>query len=513
MKKEKKSRINNSMGRLIFVELSVLLQLVWLVGLMVRLNKYSSIITLVTELLALLVVLRIYVTNNNSAFKIVWIMLILVFPVMGVCLFLMFGRPNVTKGKRRRLEEIDASLDDNLKQDRNVYENLKGEDQAVANQAYYIHEYGRYPIYQNTDIEFYNDAADGLEAQKEAMRNAGKFIFMEYHAIEDKESFGEIKEILRQKVKEGVEVRLIYDDVGSIGFINQQFNKKMKADGIQCRVFNPILPVLNIFMNNRDHRKITVIDGKIGFTGGYNLANEYFNITHPYGHWKDSGIKLTGDAVNSLTCMFLEMWNVIDNTDKDYSGYLQKYEFKSCDAGYVAPYADCPLDGERVGENVYMNIVKNAKRYVYFTTPYLIITDEMQKELSLAAKRGVDVRIITPGIPDKKLVYQVTRSYYPGLVKNGVRIYEYTPGFIHAKQCICDDEVATVGTINLDFRSLYFHFENGTYLYKCSAINNIKEDFDNTFPLCAEVTEKYKNGRSAVLRVWHCILRLFAPLL
>jgi cardiolipin synthase len=278
-------------------------------------------------------------------------------------------------------------------------------------------------------------------------------------------------------------------------------------------VFNPIVPALNIFMNNRDHRKITVIDGEIGFTGGYNLADEYFNITHPYGHWKDSGIKLTGDAVNSLTCMFLEMWNVIDNTDKDYGSYLPKYDFKASDKGYVAPYADCPLDGEAVGENVYMNIVKNAKRYVYFTTPYLIITDEMQRELSQAAKRGVDVRIITPGIPDKKLVYQVTRSYYAGLVKNGVRIYEYTPGFIHAKQCICDDEVATVGTINLDFRSLYFHFENGTYLYKCSAIGDIKKDFDDTFPICTEVTDKYKNGRSAVLRIWQCILRLFAPLL
>jgi cardiolipin synthase len=336
---------------------------------------------------------------------------------------------------------------------------------------------------------------------------------MEYHAIEDKESFGGIKEILIQKAKEGVEVRIIYDDVGSIGFINPKFIKNMETYGIHCRVFNPIVPALNIFMNNRDHRKITVIDGEIGFTGGYNLADEYFNITHPYGHWKDSGIKLTGDAVNSLTCMFLEMWNVIDNTDKDYGSYLPKYDFKAYDKGYVAPYADCPLDGEAVGENVYMNIVKNAKRYVYFTTPYLIITDEMQRELSQAAKRGVDVRIITPGIPDKKLVYQVTRSYYAGLVKNGVRIYEYTPGFIHAKQCICDDEVATVGTINLDFRSLYFHFENGTYLYKCSAIGDIKKDFDDTFPICTEVTDKYKNGRSAVLRIWQCILRLFAPLL
>jgi cardiolipin synthase len=287
----------------------------------------------------------------------------------------------------------------------------------------------------------------------------------------------------------------------------------MKAEGIQCRVFNPIVPLLNIFMNNRDHRKITVIDGKVGFTGGYNLANEYFNITHPYGQWKDTGIKLTGDAVNSLTCMFLEMWNVFPDTDKNFENYFPQVTFHSKEQGYVAPYGDCPLDGEPVGENVYMNIIKNAKNYVYFTTPYLIISDEMQRELSQAAKRGVDVRIITPGIPDKKVVYQVTRSYYAGLVKNGVRIYEYTPGFIHAKQCVCDDEVATVGTINLDYRSLYFHFENGTFLYQCSAVGHIKKDFDDLFPVCCEVTEKYKTGRFSILKMWQCILRLFAPLL
>lgn len=513
MRTEEKTSVKNSVGRLIFVGISVLIQVGWILLLLLKLNGYSTWIAIASSVIALLVVLRIYVLPENAAFKLPWIMLIMAFPVMGLCLYLMFGHSRVTLGMQKRFENIDAELDERLKQDPAVMQRLEKKDLAIANQARYIYECGRYPVYQNTDVVFYSDAAKGLEAQKEELRKAEKFIFMEYHAIEDAEAFGSLKEILVQKVKQGVEVRVFYDDIGSIGFINNDFIKRMEADGIACRVFNPIIPVLNIFMNNRDHRKITVIDGRVAFTGGYNLANEYFNLTHPYGQWKDTGVKLTGDAVNSLTCMFLEMWNAIRKTDDDYGKYLPQISYQAKENCFVAPYGDSPLDGEPVGENVYMNIVKNAKRYVYFTTPYLIISDEMRRELSLAAKRGVDVRIITPGIPDKKVIFQVTRSYYAGLAGNGVRIFEYTPGFIHAKQCVCDDEVATVGTINLDYRSLYFHFENGAYLYGCDAVQDVKKDFDETFPVCCEVTEKYKSGRSAALRLWQCILRLFAPLL
>lgn len=513
MRTEEKTSVKNSIGRLAFVAISVLIQVGWILLILLRLNEYSTWISLASGVIALVVVLRIYVMPENAAFKLPWIMLIMAFPVMGVCLYLMFGHSGVTKGMQKRFAGIDAELDERLKQDAAVMERLEAKDLAVANQARYIYEYGRYPVYQNTDVEYYDDAAAGLEAQKEALRKAEKFIFMEYHAIEDAEAFGSLKEILSQKARQGVEVRVFYDDIGSIGFINNDFIKRMEAEGIACRVFNPLMPILNIFMNNRDHRKITVIDGKVAFTGGYNLANEYFNLTHPYGHWKDTGIRLEGDAVRSLTCMFLEMWNAIKKTDEDYDRYLPQIPYQAKEDCFVAPYGDSPLDGEPVGENVYMNIVKNAKRYVYFTTPYLIISDEMGRELALAAKRGVDVRIITPGIPDKKLIYRVTRSYYAGLVKNGVRIFEYTPGFIHAKQCVCDDEIATVGTINLDYRSLYFHFENGAFLYGCDAVKDVKKDFDATFPVCCEVTEKYKSGGPAALRLSQCILRLFAPLM
>lgn len=322
--------------------------------------------------------------------------------------------------------------------------------------------------------------------------------------------------VLEERVKAGVEVRVFYDDMGSIGFINTDFVKKLEVVGIKCRVFNPFAPGLNLFLNNRDHRKITVIDGKVGFTRGYNLANEYFNLTHPYGQWKDTGIRLEGDAVRSLTITFLEMWNAIKDSnqdDIDIDRYLPQNEYTAKENGYVQPYADSPINHEHIGEEVYISMVNKAEQYCYFMTPYLIITDEMTHALSLAAKRGVDVRIITPGIPDKKVVYGVTRSFYNGLVRNGVRIFEWEPGFCHAKMSIADDKMATCGTINLDYRSLYHHFENGCFMYDCTAVADMKKDFDQTFCTCREVTEQYRTGRSATLRLGQLFLRLFAQLL
>lgn len=348
---------------------------------------------------------------------------------------------------------------------------------------------------------------------------------MEYHAIEAARAFGRIMDVLTEKVKEGVEVRVFYDDIGSIGFINTDFVKKLNSLGIQCRVFNPVGPLANVFLNNRDHRKITVIDGQVGFTGGYNLADEYFHLKEPFGFWKDTGLRLEGPAVKSLTVTFLEMWNAVnkdDADDRDYSRYLPDTVFDASTApedlaeaaaGFVQPYADSPLDHEHVGENVYMSLAESAKDYVWFMTPYLLITDEMSSALGLAAKRGVDVRIVTPGIPDKKLVYQLTRSYYASLVRNGVRIFEYTPGFCHAKMSVADDEAATCGTINMDYRSLYHHFENGCIMYKSQAVLGIKKDFESFFPECREVTEQYRTGRSHFLRLWQLILRLAAPLM
>lgn len=344
---------------------------------------------------------------------------------------------------------------------------------------------------------------------------------MEYHAIEDEYAWSRIETVLEERVKAGVEVRVFYDDMGSIGFVNLSFARKLEVKGIACRVFNPLLPGLNMFLNNRDHRKITVIDGKVGYTGGYNLANEYFNYTHPYGEWKDTGIRLEGDAVASLTAAFLEMWEASGKTPADVDvldieaqkKYLVQHPYQAKQTGYIQLYADCPLDGIQVGEDVYISIVNKADRYCWFMTPYLIITDEMTHALSLAARRGVDVRIITPGIPDKKLIYSITRSFYHNLVQDGVRIYEWTPGFCHAKMSVADDCMATCGTINLDYRSLYHHFENGCFMADCDAVLDIRRDMEQTLEQCREVTEKYKSGRSATLRLGQLFLRLFAELL
>lgn len=513
MRSEEKS-VKNSVGRLLLVGISLLLQIGWILLLLYRLNAYSVYISLFTSVLTLILVLRLYNTKMPMGFKLLWIMVILSFPVLGLALYLMLGRSSVTRGMRKRLERIDAAMSQELSQDENVLKTLREKDVAVASQMNYVSRYGHFPVYQNTDVEFYKDASDGLEAQLEELEKAEKFIFMEYHAIEDAVSFGRMKEILAKKAAQGVDVRVLYDDIGSIGFINSRFIKNMQALGIQCRVFNPLIPIVNIFMNNRDHRKITVIDGKVGFTGGYNLADKYFNLEHPYGYWKDAGIKMTGDAVRNLTFMFLEMWNGMSNEPlEDTSKFFPEISYQAKESSYIQPYADTPLDDERVGENVYMNVVKMAKNYVYFTTPYLIISEEMERELTMAVKRGVDVRIITPGIPDKKTVFEVTRSYYGELVKAGVKIYEYTPGFLHAKQCICDDQIAVIGTINLDYRSLYLHFENGVLMYDCQAVLDMRHDYEKTMAVSKDVTEEYLKKHSLRVRIKRGLLRVFAPLL
>ena len=361
-------------------------------------------------------------------------------------------------------------------------------------------------------MEYFSEAHHAFEALKNDLERAESFIFMEYFIVSGDSSFQELADILIRKAKQGVDVRFMYDDVGSVGYVNLLFAKRLADAGIQCTVFNPALPMLNMFMNHRDHRKITVIDGKVGYTGGFNLSDEYFGRKITYGRWKDTGIRLEGTAVKSLTAAFLEMWDACTRTKENVGAYLS-VEHRVSGDGLVQPYEDDPLKQERVAENVYMNLINSAQKTLYVITPYLIITDEMTNALGLAAKRGVDVRIITPGVPDKKAVYAVTRSYYAGLAAQGVRIFEYTPGFCHAKQMLCDSKVASIGTSNLDYRSLYLHFENNVLLHGGQAVEAMALDFENLFPQCNEVTEKYRSGRSKALRLGQYVLRLFAPML
>ena len=513
---EGRAKTKNGVARLAFSVLCILLEVVFIVALFTRLNRYAEALNLLTRVLGLIVILNMYASPVTSTIKMPWILLILAFPIMGLGLYLLVGLNGGTAKMRKRYQKIDEQLLPCLPQNRTIQKKLEQILQKAGNISSYIYRNAFYPVYQNTDVTYYDEAAKGLEAQLIDLAKAEHFIFMEYHAIEDAEAWQRIQHVLEERVKAGVEVRVFYDDMGSIGFINTDFIKKMEAVGIRCRVFNPFVPGLNLFLNNRDHRKITVIDGKIGFTGGYNLANEYFNLTHPYGQWKDTGIRLEGDAVRSLTVTFLEMWNAVsdkDENDTDLEQFLLEYSYEAQQTGFIQPYADSPLDDEQVGEEVYISMADKAEKYCWFMTPYLIITDEMAHALTLAAKRGVDVRIITPGIPDKKLVYNVTRSFYHELVKDGVRIYEWTPGFCHAKMSVADDCMATCGTINLDYRSLYHHFENGCFMADCDAVLDIRNDLHETMKECREVTEKYRTGRSAYLRLGQLFMRLFAGLL
>ena len=518
---EGKKKTQNGVKRLMFTVLSILLEVVFLVGIFKGLNEYAVVIDNMTRIFAVILVLKIYGRNETSSMKTPWIILILTLPILGVALYFLIGLNGGTWKMRMRYKKIDEKLLPLLPENKEVLQCLNASDPKAGNVSNYIERNACYPVYQNTDVIYFDEAVKGLEAQLADLAKAEQFIFMEYHAIEDEYAWSRIQTVLEERVKAGVEVRVFYDDMGSIGFVNLSFARKLEAKGIACRVFNPLLPGLNMFLNNRDHRKITVVDGKVGYTGGYNLANEYFNYTHPYGEWKDTGIRLEGDAVASLTAAFLEMWESSGKTPagvdvldiEAQKKYLVQHPYQAQQTGYIQPYADCPLDGIQVGEDVYISIVNKADRYCWFMTPYLIITDEMTHALSLAAKRGVDVRIITPGIPDKKLIFSVTRSYYASLAKSGVRIYEYAPGFIHAKQCVADGTEAVVGTINFDFRSLYLHFENACWFCGCSAVADVRRDFDALFSVCREVTQEYADTRSLAVRGWDCVLRLFSPLM
>lgn len=344
------------------------------------------------------------------------------------------------------------------------------------------------------------------------LQQAEHFIFLEYFIIQEGKFWNSILDVLTQKAQNGVDVRLIYDDMGCFLLLPPDYQKTLSERGIRCVVFNKFRPVLSTLQNNRDHRKIAVIDGKWAFTGGVNLADEYINTYQKHGHWKDAAVMVTGTAVNSYTLMFLEMWQTLTNEAEDFAPFMQPETFSEQKSGVMIPYCDSPIDDEDVGERVYMNLINGAQRYIYIQTPYLIIDDVMLAALVRAAKNGVDVRIITPHVPDKWYVHMTTRSYYPELLAAGVKVYEYTPGFIHSKVLVADDCLATVGTINLDCRSLYLHFECGAWLYGSAAVKHIREDFTKTLAICRQITAadcKTKLHTRLVQRLF----RLFAPLM
>ena len=465
------------------------------------------------ELLSLLVVLYVVNRRDKPAYKIAWIIIMLTVPVFGGLLYIMITWQSKSGSFRKYIRMGEDYAKNYIPVDRDTIERFNTSTPGHLPQVNYLTNFARFPMYDNSATEYFSPGEEFLPVYLRELETAKEFIFIEYFIIDvDDRIWLAILDILQKKVKEGVEVRVMYDDLGCIGTVPDNYAKQLSEMGIKCTVFNPFRPLWSSVQNNRDHRKITVIDGKTAFTGGINLADEYINEKKRYGYWLDCAVSVRGEAVNSFTVMFLELWNGSTRVKENFAPYLRKTPKGTYTDGYILPYADAPTDDENVCEHVYMQIINNAKHYVYIETPYFIIDDSMLSAFILAAKSGVDIRIITPGVPDKKLVHMTTRSYYEALINAGVRIYEYTPGFVHSKLVVCDDDTAVVGTANFDFRSLYLHYECGELIFNSSAVDVIKKDFLDTLPLCREIT-KADTKRNIFVRFGQSVLRIIAPLL
>ena len=503
------------LGRFFIVALSIILQVVWMSLVLWQFSYQFTYANLGIRILAIILVLVIVNRWINPANKLSWTFLILLSPVFGMLVYFIFGRSGLTKRTAQRMDAVNREVAAVRKQEKAVMQELQFEEPRVYSQSRYIHDWADFSIYKNTTTKYYKCGEEMFAEMLEDLKKAEHYIFLEYFIVQEGHMLSQVLEILEEKAKNGVDVRFIYDDVGCINTLPPRYYEKLRKMGISCVAFNPFRPFLSVIMNNRDHRKIFVVDGKVGYTGGINLADEYINEVERFGYWKDTGVRIEGEAVWGLTTMFLEMWNYINRTSEDYTKYFpevwQKEPFVG--DGFVQPYGDSPLDHETVGENVYMNIINKAKNYVYIFTPYLIVDNEMLTCLCNAAKSGVDVRIVTPGIPDKKAIFLLTQSYYAPLLASGVKIYQYKPGFIHAKSFVCDDEIATVGSINLDFRSLYLHFECGVFMYRSKAVMELKEDCLKTFEESEKMTLDFCRNRNVFVRMLQSVMRLFAPLL
>ncbi len=497
--------------RMFMVALLLLVQIGLLMAVLIRFNDYFVYVYFFCVALSVIAVLYIVNRRMDPGYKIGWIILILFAPFFGGLFYLICGGNGPSRRLRRKLEGMNKHMADALSPDKKA-QTLAPFGPDAVNQSRYLEEYAHCPLYANTVTRYFPVGDDAFAPMLAALRGAEKYIFLEYFIITPGKFWNSILEILEEKVAAGVDVRVIYDDVGSLTTLPRDFAQQLERKGIQCRAFNRFVPVLSVRLNNRDHRKLCIIDGKAAFTGGINLADEYINQKERYGHWKDSAVLVKGDAAWSMTVMFLTMWEYICSRRENLSAY-RPLTSPGAAEGWVQPYADSPLDSEPVGETVYLNLISKAKDYIYVMTPYLIISDNLNTALCTAAKSGVDVRIMVPGIPDKKTVYEATQAHYEPLLEAGVRIFEYTPGFLHAKNVVSDDLYATVGTVNMDYRSLFLHFENGVWLCGGRTVLDVKADFLTTQKQCREVTLEQARDHYFPRLLFRSVLRLFAPLM
>ena len=442
------------------------------------------------SMLAGLIVALIVVNRpRNPYIKITWILLIMLFPVFAVPFYFYVDADWGHRLVRARLEEIGQETAGLLPQGEEALRSLEEADPGAAGLASYLRRMRGFPVWRNSGADYYPIGEAAFSAILKELGQAKDFIFLEYFIIREGYMWGRILKVLERKAKAGVEVRVLYDGTCALFDLPYHYPRQLEELGIRCRMCAPLKPLVSTHYNNRDHRKILVVDGRCAFTGGINLSDEYINRTHPHGHWKDTAIRITGEAVKSFTLMFLQMWNAADRGMEDCTRYLAASAPAEA-PGWIAPYGDSPFDDENVAEMVYMDILNRARRYVHIMTPYLIIDHEMVTALLFAAKRGVDVKLITPGRPDKKTVFALTRSYYRELIAGGVEIYEYEPGFVHAKSFVSDGVTAVTGSINLDYRSLYLHFECAALLHSVPAVGDIEADFQATLQKCRRITEE-----------------------
>lgn len=507
----KKKLINLLFSKMMVVGCIILIELVLLFFGLSFISSISQPLNIAFKIISILMVIYVYNRNDNPSYKLAWISIILIVPQIGGVLYLLFGGKKVSRELRRIVNIGNKNTKGIMNSKIELIEQLKKENAEAAKQANYLMKYGGFSCSQHTKTTFIKSGEEYYQYLLQEIKKAEKFIFLEYFIIEEGKMWNDILDLLVEKVNQGVDVRLLFDDAGCITKLPENYDHKLRELGIKCKVFNPLRAALIIQMNNRDHRKITVIDNKVGFTGGINLADEYMNEKEVFGHWRDQGIMLEGEAVSNLTFMFLQFWDYGETEKSDYRTYLVPHSSEN--DGYVTPFSDSPTDDEALAFASHINIIHDARDYIYIQTPYLILDNVMKDALELASKNGVDVRIMVPYIPDKVLVNQVTKSNYLTLLKSGVRIYEYTPGFVHAKTIISDDEFGVIGSINFDYRSYFLHFENGVWLYNSSAIYDCKEDFIQTLDVCHEVTYDEYMKTNAALRLMRSILNLFSPLL
>ena len=517
-KPKRKGILGLIFSRFFIIVLLIIVELAVMVLPLILLN--DSLHHFYVALAIFTLIMMIYLFNNkmDSTAKLTWMLIISVLQVPGA-LMLLFTQTNTGhRLVKERSERMISETKNAIPQDSRAAAKLREEDSYTDDLLTYLNRSGCFPAFAETETTYFPSGEEKFQALLTELSKAEEYIFMEYFIIEEGYMWGKILEILTAKAKAGVDVRVMYDGMCEISTLPSNYCKLLQAEGIKAKSFAPIRPFISSHYNYRDHRKICVIDGKTGFTGGVNLADEYINEIERFGHWKDTAIMMKGDAVRSLTLMFLQMWNVDEkNPDLGEVEKLTKAAPETLDtvnpSGYVIPYCDCPLDEDKVGETVYMDILNRAGQYVHIMTPYLILDGELETALKYAGQRGIDVKLILPGIPDKKLAYSLAKGHYMSLIEAGVKIYEYTPGFVHAKVCVSDDEKGVVGTINLDYRSLYHHFECAAYMYRTDCIQEIEQDFQETLKQCREVTKETMQGDEKFYKIAGPIAKFIAPLL